>query len=321
MKPGFLAVLAIFVATAAPAADFPARVVLKIGAAQTSSWTVVAGVVAKHLGQFLPGKPVIETETVDGARGMQLARQMVETEPSDGSVFSLMSTSILQNFVLDPSVYDFSPAGVQWIGSLAKTVSYCVTKSGSTTTLADSGLVIGSSNKQSNFYTNGALIKHLINPSATIVAGFKNENELMAALDRGEIGAYCGPTRSTYEREARASTQAIVGGLGRPDAIAALGIADVFGSITGVDRQAIDLALTSTVLFYGMVLPPKAEAETLQIYRDAFTAMNADPSFQQDIKAKVAEYAPMSGVEVEAFMQALLNTDPKVVAHAVELLK
>jgi len=321
MKLGLISALAILAVTATDAAEFPSRIVLKIGATSTSSWTVVANVVAAHIGQFLPGKPAIEMETVDGARGMQLARQMVETEPTDGSVFSLTSTSIMQNYVLDPSVYEFSPTGLHWIGALAKTVSYCVVKQGSGTTLTDAGLVFGASNKQSNFYTNGALIKHLVNPSATIVAGFKNENELMAALDRGEIGAYCGPTRSTYEREGRAATQAIVGGLGRPDNLAALGVPDVFAAVTGADRQAVDLALTSTVLFYGMALPPGASAETIDIYRNAFNAMNADASFQQDIKAKVAEYAPTDGVDLEAFMKALLETDPQVVAHAVELLK
>lgn len=321
MKQVLLSALAILAVTAVSAAEFPSRVVLKIGSTSTSSWAVVGEVVRDHIGNFLPGKPTIETEIVDGARGMQLARQMVSTEPTDGSVFSMMSTSILQNYVLDPSVFDFSPEGVHWIGSLAKTVSYCVTKKGTPTTLTDEGLVFGSSNKQSNFYTNAALIRHLVNPSASIVVGFKNETELVAALDRGEIGAYCGPTRSTYEREGRASTQAIAGALGRPDAIAALGVPDVFANVTGFDRQAVDLALTSTVLFYGMVLPPDASPETVEIYRNAFTAMNADPAFQTDIKAKIAEYAPMSGPEVEAFMKTLLTTDPAVVAHALELLK
>ncbi|MGV3491987.1 MAG: hypothetical protein ACO1OG_11765 [Devosia sp.] len=315
------AIAALTITSAVAAAEFPSRVVLKIGATTTSSWTVVAGVVADHIGRFLPGEPTIETETVDTARGMQLSRQMVETEPTDGSVFSTMSTSIIQNYILDPSIYDFSPAGVHWIGSLAKTTSYCVAKVGSGKTISTEGLILGASTKQSNFYTNGAMIKRLVNPSISIIVGFENENELMAALDRGEIDAYCGPTRSTYEREQRASAQEVIGGLGRPEILAELGLHDVFDGVTGIDRQAVDLALSSTVLFYGMILPPDAAPELVEIYRAAFIAMNADSAFQADIKAKLTEYAPMEGPETQAFMQAILDADPAIVAHAVDLMK
>ncbi len=322
MRLGFVSIVAALAMTGAVAAtELPERVVLKIGYSATSSWQVVGRLVVAHLGKHLPGNPTVELEGVDGGRGMQLLRQLAETEPGDGSVLGMVSASLMQSYVLTPEVYDFDPSGGHWVGALVRSVGYCVAREGSTTSLTDEGVILGATGKLHSFYATAATIKELLNETANIIVGFQNENELMAALDRSEIDAYCGPTRSTYEREGRKATQKILAGFGNPEQLAALGVPDLYAGITGPDRQAVDLVGFSSTLFAPIVLPPSADAETVALYRAAFDALNADPTFQAEMLAVITEYVAVPGEALQAEIDGLLATDPMVVARARELIE
>ncbi len=102
--------LALMVAwgSSAIAAELPPKIVLKVGSATTSSWDLIARTVQTHMVKHLPGNPEIVVETVDSGRGMQLARQLATTEPTDGSVAAFSSMSIIHGYVTDRSTFDFS---------------------------------------------------------------------------------------------------------------------------------------------------------------------------------------------------------------------
>lgn len=315
--------LALMVAwgSSAIAADLPPKIVLKVGSATTSSWDLIARTVQTHMVKHLPGNPEIVVETVDSGRGMQLARQLATTEPTDGSVAAFSSMSIIHGYVTDRSTFDFSVEKTIWVGALAKSVSFCVVKKDAGVTLKDDGLLVGAVNKTSDFYRNGQLLKNLVNPSIQVILGFKGENELMAALDRGEIGMYCGPTRSTYIREGRESTQTVVGGVGNPETLAALGVDDVFAGVSPEDRSVIDFSQFQYSYFYAMALPAGTAPDIVKIYRDAFSALNQDPEFIADIKAKVPDYKHTEGEALQAAVAAELDTDPAILARYAELTK
>ena len=321
MRLGLISALVLALCgTVATAAEFPSSVVLKIGQSATSSWDTVGRVVAAHLGEFLPGKPHIDVETVDAGRGMQLGRQLALTEPHDGSVFAMTSMSMIVSSLTDPSTFDFSVKDYQWVGALADSVSFCVRKVGSDATIDKPGLILGAPAKNSSIYMNANAIKHMINTSAQVVVGFKSENELMAALDRGEIDMYCGVTRSTWLREGRQSTQELVAGIGNPDKLAELKVPALYAGISGLDMQAITFLTTSPTKFFSISLPAGTDPEVVAAYRKAFDEMNADPAFLTEIKAKVEEYKPSPGAEVQSFVANLLATDPAVIARAKELI-
>lgn len=320
MRFGLISALVLALCSHAVAADFPSSVVLKVGQSATSSWDTVARVVAGHLGAFLPGKPQIDVETVDAGRGMQLARQLAQTEPHDGSVFAMTSMSLVVTSLTDPASFDFSVKDFQWVGALANSVTFCVRKVGGDATIDKQGVIFGAPAKNSSIFVNANVVKHLINTSAQVVVGFKSENELMAALDRGEIDLYCGVTRSTYLREGRQSTQEIIAGIGNPDTLAQMKVPQLYAGISGVDMQAINLLTTSPTMFFSISLPAGTDPEVVAAYRKAFDEMNADPAFLTEIKAKVEEYKPTPGAEVQSFVANLLATDPAVVARAKELM-
>jgi hypothetical protein len=276
-------------------------------------------VIAEHLSGHLPGNPVVNIEAVEGARGVQLARQMATTEPKDGSVVAMTSMSVLHNFLIDPAGYDFSVADTVWLGAFANTIVYCVTARANPAALTDEGIIIGAANKASDFYRNGMMLKNLINPSAQLVSGFTNEVEIMAALERGEIQAYCGPTRSTYEREKRADIQQIVAGIGDPQALEARGVSDLFKDVDGLDRDVLEFSTFPTKWFYTMGLPAGTSPEIAEVYREALRSLNADVDFIAEFTARVPEYQFRPGDMLSEAIKIHLATDPAVIERARQI--
>lgn len=321
MRLRLLSAVLFAMTSAASAAELPSTVVLKLGHSLTGSWGMVGRVVADHLGKHLPGQPAIELESVDGGNGVLLVRQLVESEARDGSIFSMFILNVIQGYVIDPSAYEFKPTGLSWVGSLASTVTLCVKSAGSDVSLTSDTLILGATAKTGPFYALGAIVRHLVNKDINIIVGFDTENELMAALDRGEIDAYCGVTYSTYKREGREATQVVLGGIGNPERLAALGVEDLTASASDADRELVTLAMAPYYHFYGIALPAGTDAETVGIYREAFARMNEDPAFLEEIRAKVIEYSAAPGEEVQAAVDALLATDPAVVARYAEVLQ
>jgi tripartite-type tricarboxylate transporter receptor subunit TctC len=321
MRLRVLAAVCVAMTSAASATEIPPTVVLKIGATSTSSLGTVGRIVANRLGKHLPGQPAVDAETVEGAFGVQLLRQLVETEPRDGSVVAMLLLNVVQRYVVDPTAYDFVPAELQWVGSLAKSVGFCVKDKDSDVSLADSGLKFGAASKTGIFYALPAILKQATKSDYDIVVGFKSENELVAALDRGEIDVYCGTSYSTFEREDRADTQTILGGFGSPEMLAELGVEDLGASFNHLDRKVLDLATVNYPYFYALALPPGTDSATVAAYRQAFAALNQDPAFLDEIRANVGEYAPTPGEEVQAGVERLLATDPDVVSRYGEIVK
>ena len=316
---GLALVVALGVSFGAQAQDFPSQVVLKISNDPASSWDIVGRLTAPYLQKLLPGSPTIAIENVPAASGMQLSRQMVTTEPTDGSVLGMVPLRAISTFKTDPTRLDFDPTGLQWVAALAKPTPLCVAKKGRGLKLTDPGITLATTNKTSSFYIMASIAKLASKNDFRIVAGFEGEGELAAAVDRGEIDAYCGVTYSTFLREGRGDQLDILAGVGDPQVLAKVGAPDLLAGVEGLDRQAIDLLTSGFVKFYAFALPPGTPESVLKTYREAFDALSTDEAYLAALSTKIVDYAMTDGEELEAFVTGIFGYDDAVVKRALEL--
>ena len=66
-------------------------------------------------------------------------------------------------------------------------------------------------------------------------------------------------------------------------------------------------------------LPICVPADRLAVLRKAFDAMLADPAFKQEVEQRNLEFGPMSGVELQKRVAAMLNLSPDVIKHAIAM--
>ncbi len=301
------------------AVDLPGKVTLKVGTDVGTSNDKAGRLLAKYIGRYLSGTPEIAVENVPGASGALLAHQMVESEPKDGAVLGLVSTDLVRSHVVDPASMDFDPGTLAWLGALIAPVQLCVTNKARPITLDSLGseaIKFGATVPNSANYTFAAILRTVQQGKFRIVTGFKNELDMMAALDRGEIDAYCGQTYSTYQREGREATQAILTGIGAAARLSELGISDMAAGLTGTDAAAIDLLALSTKGFYTFALPSGTPPEVVETYRNAFDKAMADPALAAEMREQFMEFSPSTGAAIEGYVAAAIGADPTVVERA-----
>jgi tripartite-type tricarboxylate transporter receptor subunit TctC len=306
------------------AADFPSTVTVKVGSEVGTSNDRAARLLASYLGQYLPGSPQIAVENVPGAGGARLAHQMVMSEPKDGSVMGMVSTDLVRSHLMDPSGFDFDPSSMEWVGGLIAPVQLCVTSKQSPIGIADLGkedIKFGATSQNAAFYSYAAVLRYLNHGKFKIVLGFKSELDLMAALDRGEINAYCSETYSTFQREGRSATQVIMAGVGSAARLKELGVANLADGLTGADAAAVDLLAISSKGYYTFALPSDTPSDILEIYRAAFDKAMADPNLQADMQKQFQEFTPSTGPQLDAIVAGAVKTDPAAIQKANEILQ
>lgn len=308
----------------AQAADFPKTVTLKVGSDVGTSNDRAARLLANYIGRYLPGSPQVAVENVPGASGARLGHQMVVTEPKDGAVLALVPTDLVRSHLVDPTSLDFDPSTLEWVGALIAPVQVCVTNKLTPISTADLGkqdTKFGATVQNSALYAYAAIVRYLNGGKFRIVLGFKNELDMMAALDRGELNAYCGQTYSTYQREGRSATQTIFGGLGPAARLKELGIPNLSAGLSGADAAAVDLLAISTKAYYTFALPSDTPGDVLEIYRAAFDKAMADPALEADMRSQFLEFAPTTGAQLDAIVAGAVKTDPAALEKAREILQ
>jgi hypothetical protein len=79
------------------------------------------------------------------------------------------------------------------------------------------------------------------------------------------------------------------------------------GKMSGGARRACESWLKTVQIGKYYALPPNTPAHYLEMYRDAFARMQADPDFQQQAKAALdPDYVMMSALETKQLIDELV---------------
>jgi tripartite-type tricarboxylate transporter receptor subunit TctC len=92
---GLIAVLMPLAARAQTVEQFYAgkQIVLNVGSSTGGGYDVLARLMARHIGKFIPGKPNVIVQNMPGAGGLVAANHFYNVAPKDGSAIALMQRS------------------------------------------------------------------------------------------------------------------------------------------------------------------------------------------------------------------------------------
>ncbi|CCV10373.1 hypothetical protein [Mesorhizobium sp. STM 4661] len=308
----------------AQAAEFT-TVTIKVGYGAGGNYDLTSRLVARHLGRFLPGNPSVLVQNVPGGGSLKLTKMMLGSEPADGSVIASVSEAMPFAPVLDPANADFDPLSMQWIGSLSKEPSICITtKSSGIDTMEkflQSDFLLGASGKSSLTYIFAALVKNGLNAKFKIVTGFDGSAEIMVASQRGEVAGVCALVY--YNVADKPGEFNVIGRFGAGTIPAAPTLPQFSDQIKDpVIRQAAVLIESSRDFHLPLIVPPGTPRETLDILRKAYVDMSKDPEFLADA-AKLGSLSLdiTTGEEITKLVADQLKADPAVLEAARNLVK
>jgi tripartite-type tricarboxylate transporter receptor subunit TctC len=212
------------------------------------------------------------------------------------------------------------PIELNWIGSANIDTSLCVTWHASGIDTLDKFMtrevVLGSS---TIYHAN--LLNSLFGAKLKQVRGYPGGNDVLLALERGEVQGRCNwswssiiGTRSEWVRGRKINLLLQFAEEKHPD----LPNVPLVSELVKMDqqRQMIDLVLSTQAMARPFVAPPDVPVERVSALRRAFMEMAKDPEFLAAAKTQQLEIEPVNGERIQETL-AHISRMPREVTRAL----
>jgi tripartite-type tricarboxylate transporter receptor subunit TctC len=295
-----------------------------VGASPGGGNDVYARLMAMQMGRFVPGNPNIIVVHMPGAGGMIAANHLYAKAAQDGTVIGAVHRSMLVYELLDGKGALFKTREFTWLGSLDKTVGVLlVTSKIPVTSFADlktRGIILGATGAGGGSLVYPTLMNNLLGTKIKIVRGYKGNEDMYLAMERGETEARCcTPWSSVLATASDLITQKKVRpllqfGLSRTEDLPDVPLVTEFAE--GDAKKIFELHLAESEFGRPFLLPPGVPADRVKILRDAFMKMARDAEVKEAAKKLNIDIAPVDGVTMEKTLERIYATPPEIVKAA-----
>jgi tripartite-type tricarboxylate transporter receptor subunit TctC len=247
-----------------------------------------ARLLAKHMGQFIPGHPTVVPSNVPGAGSLLLANQVYNTQPKDGTVIGLINRGVPFEPLFGGNGTRFDPQKFNYIGSPDRDTLVCVARNDAPVKKMDDLLttqfIVGSTGSGADSQTYPEFLSNLLGVKMKLVQGYPGSRDILLATERGEVQGGC-VSYDTIARDAmyreKKSFILFQTALQPDDRIPEV------PSITSLAKSADDQAvlrlfLQRTLVGRPFVMAPGVPPERVEAIRTAFKAALDDPAFKAD---------------------------------------
>ncbi len=190
-------------------AEFYKGRTIEIGISSTvgGGYDAHARMLARHMGKYIPGNPTIVPKNIEGAGGLRLANLLYNTAPRDGTSFGTIYRATAFEPLFGNKAAQFDATQFTWIGSASSEVSLCVSWHASGIATFDDmltkELVVAHSGAGADAYQFSRIINGVLGTRMRLIGGYRGGNEMLLAMERGEVGGRCGWSWSSVQATRR----------------------------------------------------------------------------------------------------------------------
>jgi tripartite-type tricarboxylate transporter receptor subunit TctC len=325
------AFVALSSATAQPAASvadhFRGKSIrLMIATGTGGAYGGYALVFAQHFGKHVPGEPAIVPEYRPGAGGVVAANYLYNVAPKDGTVIGIpLAPIVLAQYTGTSVQYDASK--FLWIGQMADiTRLFTVWETSPVKTFDDlraMDTIAGTTGRGSETYMNPALMNAVFGTRIKIVSGYKGSNDIMLALERGEVSAVSGTWANfaanhphwVSEKKVRFVVQI---GLNKVAGYEQVPLLSELAK-NDEDRRLVEyMSLVTTSVGYSVIAPPGVPDPIVGALRSAFDATMKDPAFLAAAKKCCVDLNPASHEVVARAVARAINAPKSMLERFIK---
>jgi tripartite-type tricarboxylate transporter receptor subunit TctC len=299
---------------------------LLIGFGPGGGYDSYARVLARHLGNHIPGQPTVVAKNMPGAGGLAAANFLYNVAPADGLTLAMFGPFNALEPLFGNASARFDPTKFTWIGKMDADAGACGAWRGAGiekfSDLQRREVAFGSSGRGSTTTQQVLALKNMLNAKVKIVQGYKGSADITLAMRRGEVGAMCGIAASNVlvqlADDVRRGDVRMFIQFGRANAPEFGAAENLYGLLsTDEDKQIADIIFRPNEVGKPIAASPGIPAERAGALRDGFMSTMMDWSFLDETKKLNLPIKPATGEEVARIFAALYATPKSLIARAL----
>ncbi len=277
------------------------------------------------MGAHIPGNPTFVPQNMEGAGSLRLANYLYRVAPQDGTAIATFGRGIAFDPLLIGQGDAFDAQKFNWLGSANNEVGVCVAMKGAGIAnfqdLFTKELVVGGTGASSDTDQFPRVLNAVLGTHFKIVQGYPGGNDVVLAMERGEVQGRCGWSWSsvlaTHKSWIADKLMIVLVQLSLakhpdlPDVPLVMDFAK-----TAEQRAILKLMFARNVMGRPYVAPPNLPADRVATLRQAFMDTMADKSFLAEAAKMQLEINPVSGADVQKLVAEVYATPPAIVAEA-----
>jgi tripartite-type tricarboxylate transporter receptor subunit TctC len=327
-----LAALPASIAGAQSPADFykGKTVELDVGYSVGGAYDLYARTIGRYLGRHIPGNPTVIVKNMEGGGSLRLANWLYRVAPKDGSVLATIGRGTGFDPILGQQGAQFDGTKFTWIGSANNEVSVCVAwnaTSGITKfeDLLTKEITVGGTSMSADTDQFARVIDGVFGAKMRIVSGYPGGNNVVLAMERGEIQGRCGwswssvmSTHKAWIDEKKITVLVQLALRKHPDLPDVPLIMDL--AKTDEQKQILKLIFARQTMGRPYLAPPGIPAARAEALRKAFMDTMNDKDFLAAADKEKLEITPVDGAELQKLVAEVYATPAALQKKAAALL-
>lgn len=295
---------------------------------QASGYSLYAQLISLHLGRFLPGKPTVVIGYMPGAAGLTLTNYLYEVAPRDGTTLAIPDQDLATKQARKIKGVRYDASRLTYIGRATANVpvhmAWHNTGVSRIEELKQKTLVTGAVGMEGTHVDLPKAQNQLLGSNWKIISGYRGNNEIRLAMERGELGAGIAPATLFNEQLKPWLVEGKVKILVQysearhplfPDVPTIVELAE-----KPEDKALFKFLVSLSTFGRSLVAPPDLPTQRTELLRKAFEEMLIDKAFLGDAEKMGADLIPMKGEDLASYMSGVLKTPAEVVAAANKLI-
>src|SRR4051812_44492530 len=305
------------------------RINLVIGYGTGGGYDTYARLLARFIGNHIPGRPNIIAQNMPGAGSRGAANWLFNVAPRDGTAIAMLSQSTPIDQALGATGIQFDARRFNWIGNMVVVnnimIVWAQTGVRSIEDARQKPLAIGSTGASSPSVLYPQVSNNLLGTKFKIVAGYPGGGDINLAVERGEVDgrgsdswASMKANNPAWISEHKVNILYQVGPKREPDLDAPL-----WSELAQNDEQRQILEVISGDVAVGrpILTAPNVPADRVKALRQAFDETFKDPKFIAAAEQARMYLNPLAGEELQQIVDRIVSPSPAVIAKVKDALK
>ena len=302
-------------------------VTIVVGSDAGGGYDLTARALSRHIAKYIPGQPTIIVQNKPGASSLAAASFVADAAPMDGTVIAAVQRPVPFQFLFGQAGVKLDLQRLHWLGSTAKEpgvfVAWNTAPQRSFEDLRNREMIIGGNGPSTDTELFARTLNNLFGTRLKIVSGYPGQNEIILAMQRGEVQGVANWSWSDIEsrhpdwiNEERVSflLQLALEPIGSPALSGVPFILDL--ARTPDERALLTLLMQNKALgrpyFVGSKVPP----ERITVLREAFDATMVDETFRADALKTVGAIDAVSGKDMQKILSEVYALPEDLVNRA-----